>query len=70
MRSRPVRQRCRRGPRKCEVIFDVARRTEQLKELEAESTTPVFWNDQNKLGIVNRERKENAAGFGAARFPL
>lgn len=32
---------------RCEVIFDVASRTQHLKKLEEKALAPDFWNDQN-----------------------
>ena len=48
---------CGRRPKRCEVIFDVASRRATLKELEAQTSAPDFWEDPNKakahLGRVN-----------------
>ena len=42
---------------KCEVIFDVANRRAMLKELEAQTASPDFWNDPGKaqkhMGRIN-----------------
>ncbi len=55
--SGPASLKCGARPRKCEVIFDVAGRSATLRDLEAQTTAPGFWDDPNKakelLGRVN-----------------
>jgi peptide chain release factor 2 len=49
--------KCGRKPKRCEVIFDVAKRKATLNELEAQTAMQGFWDDPNKakthLGRVN-----------------
>ena len=57
MISRAASRNCGKRPKRCEVIFDVASRRATLKELEAQTSAPDFWEDPNKakshLGRVN-----------------
>ena len=46
--SRAASRSCGKRPKRCEVIFDVATRRAALKELEAQTAAPDFWNDPNK----------------------
>ncbi len=50
-------RKCEARPRKCEVIFDVLGRSATMRDLEAQTTAPGFWDDPNKakelLGRVN-----------------
>ena len=54
---RAASRSCGKRPKRCEVIFDVASRRATLKELEAQTSAPDFWEDPNKakkhLGRVN-----------------
>ncbi len=38
--------------RKCEVIFDVANRTQMVESLEHETSAPEFWNDSSKAKVT------------------
>ena len=42
----------------CGAIFDVANATEQLTELEAKTSDPNFWNDQEKAQALLQQRKQ------------
>jgi len=48
MISRSASRHCGKRPKRCEVIFDVAAKRAALKELEAQTAAPGFWDDPNK----------------------
>ena len=51
----------RKGRSKCEVIFDVERRTGELAELDKKAAAPGFWNDQNAAkAVIDAANKHRA----------
>ena len=53
------------GSRSCGVIFDAPSNRERLKGLEARSSEPNFWNNQESAQGVLRERKRAEEQIGA-----